>query len=488
MQSATAEINLALHRKQAVALETRATEVLYGGAAGGGKSHLMRAAAILWCAAIAGLQVYVFRRLFPDLIKNHMEGPKGFRELLSPWERSGFVKIVEEEIRFWNGSRIYLCHCKDDQDRFKYQGAEIHVLLIDELTHFTDVVYRFLRGRTRMVGVELPEQYRGVFPRILCGSNPGNIGHQWVKAAWIDGAQPMTLRSMSDDEGGMVRQFIPARLDDNPSMTDDDPLYRARLRGLGSPALVRAMEDGDWDVVAGAYFPEFQRARHVVRPFKIPAHWTRFTSFVWGSFRPFSVGWWAISDGSVLPDGRRYPTGAMVRYREWYGASAPNVGLQMTAEQVADGIKEREMPGENIGYRVSDPACWKRDGGPSIAERMMLRGVTCGRADNNRLAGWDQVRDRLLGDDEPMMYVFDTCQDFIRTVPALQHDERKPEDVDSDGEDHVGDEVRYAAMSRPYTRLPPIVEPIRGLTEMTFGELDKWQKTLRGRAQRPQRV
>ncbi len=147
--SRSPEISLNLHPKQGVAFTSTATEILYGGAAGGGKSHLMRAAAISWCAAIPGLQVYLFRRLMPDLVKNHMEGPKGFRAMLAPWVDAGFVEIVEGEIRFWNGARIYLCHCKEERDRYKYQGAEIHVLLIDELTHFTDAIYRFLRGRVR---------------------------------------------------------------------------------------------------------------------------------------------------------------------------------------------------------------------------------------------------------------------------------------------------------------------------------------------------
>lgn len=117
-------IDLQLHQKQGLAFQTRATEVLYGGAAGGGKSHLMGVAAMAWCVDIPGLQVYVFRRLFPDLIKNHMEGPKGFRAMLAPWQEAGHVKIVEDEIRFSNGSRIYLCHCKDDSDRFKYQAQK----------------------------------------------------------------------------------------------------------------------------------------------------------------------------------------------------------------------------------------------------------------------------------------------------------------------------------------------------------------------------
>lgn len=435
-QPAKAEINIELHPKQAVALNTAATEVLYGGSAGGGKSFLMRISAITWCTAIPGLQVYLFRRISPDLIKNHMEGPKGFRNMLIPWTESGLVRIVEDEIRFWNKSKIYLCHCKEEKDMFKYQGVEIHVLMIDELTHFTDTIYRFLRGRLRMVGIKLPENYKGLFPRILCGSNPGNIGHLWVKKAFIDGAVPLAVRQMGDEEGGMKRQFIPARLEDNPSLLVDDPLYRAKLRGLGSEALVKAMEKGDWDVIAGAFFDCWDRNKHVIRPFTIPKHWVRFGSFDWGSAKPFSMGWWAVSDGHRLPNGGYIPPGALVRYREWYGASDANVGLKKTAEEIADGIKEREN-GEKIDYRVADPACWKVDGGPSIAERMFKQKVLFRQADNGRVNGWDQVRDRLKGNDDiPMLYFFENCMDSIRTLPAMQHDDVRVEDIDTEGEDH----------------------------------------------------
>ena len=221
--SRSVPLNLNLHPKQGEAFNTEATEVLYGGAAGGGKSHLMRVAAIYWCAAIPGLQVYLFRRIRDDLVKNHMEGPKGFRALLADWVLAGFVAIVEDEIRFWNGAKIYLCHCKDAKDVYKYQGAEIHVLLIDELTHFTEPMYRFLRSRTRMVGVTPPAALKGRFPRILCGANPGNIGHLWVKSSFVDGVRPLEIRRMPDEEGGTLRQYIPARLDDNPSMQSRRP-------------------------------------------------------------------------------------------------------------------------------------------------------------------------------------------------------------------------------------------------------------------------
>lgn len=455
-----AALDINLHEKQQVAFWSEATEILYGGAAGGGKSHLMRMAAITWCSEIPGLQVYLFRRIRDDLVKNHMEGPSGFREFLAGWVECGFVQIVEDEIRFWNGSKIYLCHCKDEKDRFKYQGAEIHVLMIDELTHFTETIYRFLRNRVRMVGITLPEKYRGKFPRIVCGANPGGIGHQFVKMTFIDGAEPLKVIEAPANEGGMLRQYIPARLEDNPSMAESDPGYELRLAGLGSESLVRAMRWGDWNVVEGAFFDNFDQRRHVIRPFAVPDHWMRFRAGDWGSAKPFSIGWYAVaSDDMIIGPGQVIPRGALVKYREWYGcvAGRPNTGLKLTAEQVADGIKEREK--ETVEYGVLDPAAFAEDGGPSIAHRMMDRGVFFRPADNKRvtqrgaMGGWDQMRSRLNGDEEgrPMLLFFSTCVDSIRTIPALQHDQDRPEDLDTSAEDHAADETRYACMSRPWT-------------------------------------
>ncbi len=437
---------------------------MYGGAAGGGKSHLMRIAAIVWCTAIPGLQVYLFRRIRDDLNKNHMEGPKGFRAMLAGWVAQGWCSIVEDEIRFWNGAKIYLCHCKDEKDIYKYQGAEIHVLLIDELTHFTETMYRFLRNRVRMVGIAIPPQYAGQFPRILCGANPGNIGHLWVKMTFVTSGQPMETRLMLATDGGMLRQYIPARLEDNPSMTVDDPGYEMRLEGLGSAALVQAMRWGDWDVIEGAFFDCWDAARHVVRPFEIPKEWTRFRSGDWGSAKPFSFGWWSVvGDKFKTPCGVWLPRGCLVRYREWYGMQPgkPNVGLKLHAEMVGKGLAEREI--EKPAYGVLDPAAFTEDGGPSIAERIAKGSgdkIYFIRADNKRvpgrgaMGGWDQMRGRLVGDDDglPMIVTFSTCLDSIRTIPALQHDQLKPEDLDSDMEDHAADEWRYACMSRPWIK------------------------------------
>jgi len=459
--SQQAEIDVELHEKQTIAYESQATEILYGGAAGGGKSFLMRIAAIIWCSRIPGLQVYLFRRITKDLVKNHIEGPKGFRALLAPWVKCGFVQIVDKEIRFWNDSKIYLCHCEHEKNMYDFDGAEIHVLLIDELTHFTEKIYRFLRGRVRAVGLpELPDDLKGCFPRIICGTNPGNIGHLWVKKTFIDNCDPLEIRKMDDDEGGMYRQFIPALLEDNPSMLKDDPTYRAKLKGLGSKALVRAKLKGDWDVVEGAYFDCWDKERHTVRPFRIPENWMRFRAFDWGSAKPFSVGWYAVCPGYQVHEGPYIQKDCLVKYREWYGCKQgkTDVGLKMTVEQVAQGIIDRESEKEDIQYSVADPAIFAQDGGPSMSERFANKGVYFMKADNKRvgasghIGGWDQVRARFVGiDGKPMIVFFTTCKDSIRTIPALIHDENRPEDLNSDMEDHAADETRYACMSRPWT-------------------------------------
>ena len=223
----------------------------------------------------------------------------------------------------------------------------------------------------------------------------------------LDNAPEMALVKMPPSEGGMLRQFIPARLTDNPSLDAD---YEDKLSGLGSTELVKAMKDGNWDVIEGAYFSEWDKEKHVIKPFELPDHWTRFRSGDWGSAKPFAFHWFAVvSEPYTLPDGRLLPTGALINYREWYGIKTnadgtykADLGLKLTAEEVGAGLKTRSPESEQLGYSVLDPAAFTQDGGPSIYERMYRSGGGSFRkADNKRIArsgamgGWDALRGRL---------------------------------------------------------------------------------------------
>lgn len=454
-----------LHYKQGQALTSKATEILYGGAAGGGKSHLMRIAAILWCIQIPRLQVYLFRRIREDLVKNHIEGEYGFRSLLSDHVNQGWVTIVEDEIRFnENGSRIYLCHCKDEKDRFKYDGAEMHVLLIDELTHFTEVIYTYLRSRVRMnedVRRALAPEYQGCFPRILTGSNPGKLGHAWVKRTFVELLDPMEIRKMPKEEGGMLRQYIPALLEDNPSLDKDD--YEGKLFGLGSPELVKAMRFGLWDITAGAALEKLNRNLHMVRSFRVPEHWTKLTGLDWGTARPYALAWGCVVEENMILKGKDpwpdkfIPKGAIIIYREKYGWNGKaNEGCRKESPVVAkEAVEIEEDAGEDINYRVGDPAMWSSHDGPCVAERMY--NSTDGRfsmekAHNDRISGYEEFRARLVGEDGvPMVYFTENCKHIWRTLPDLQLDEDHPEKgPDSDQEDHLYDCIRYMLCSRPY--------------------------------------
>ncbi len=274
------------------------------------------------------------------------------------------------------------------------------------------------------------------------------------------------VRQMPDEEGGMRRQFIRALLEDNPSMAEDDPSYEFKLMGIGSKALVQAIRHGDWDVIEGAFFDNFDRNRHIIRPQVLPSHWTRFMAGDFGSAHPFCYGWYAIPDEDTAFENEKgdlviAPRGCLIKYREWYGAKGPNVGIKMEAEKVGAGIAEREPKDEKIAYRVIDPKAFAEDGGRSYQQRLTLGSpadhrIIFRRADNTRvpkqgaMAGWDQVRGRLNGDADgrAMLLFFSTCVDTIRTLPALMHDQTNIEDVDGKGEDHAGDETRYACNSR----------------------------------------
>lgn len=461
-------VELALHPRQFDVLNSVADEILYGGAAGGGKSYLLRVLATALCYDIPGIQVYLFRRTYPDLMANHMSGYMCFPEMLAPFigKKQVSLNLSRNEIAWSNGSKIHLCHCQHEKDVIKYQGAEIHVLLIDELTHFLEPMYRFLRNRLRLGGLQVPPQWKQRLPIIVNASNPGSVGHAWVKRSFIDMAAPYSIRGMEPGEGGMKRQYIPAKLEDNPTLLANDPGYEMRLTGLGSPDLVRAMRDGDWDIVAGAAFENLDRSRHLIRPFDIPKWWTRFTCLDWGSSKPYSNGWYAVVDEDLVIKARDHwpealiAKGSIIRYRELYGWNGkPDQGAREESWQVARKIAGMELPGEEISYRIADSAMWAEHDGPSIAERLMDEldkiGAVCPTLEpsrKDRKANYLEIRNRLSKSDgeNPGFYTFENNHHFWRTVPELQLDERDPEKGwDTAQEDHVIDEVGYALASRP---------------------------------------
>ena len=366
---------------------------------------------------------------------------------------------------------------EDDRDAEKYQGQQFTRIYLEELTNWPTP-----RAPDKMKATL--RSAHGVPCRFRATANPGGAGHHWVKTRYIDPC-PTGMKPLLDESGAKERVFIPARVSDNLILLRGDPQYVDRLKLSGSKELVRAWLEGDWAVVEGAFFDNWSSSRHVVRPFEIPEHWTRFRAMDWGSAAPFSVGWYAVcSDDYGLGDGRTLPRGGLVKYREWYGASSPNIGLKLTAEDVARGISEREALDKKIDYGVLDPAAFAQDGGPSIAERMAYKphSVFFRPADNKRigrlghLGGWDLVRHRLDGEsiDRPMLVFFDTCAASIRTVPLLQHDQAKVEDLDTASEDHAADELRYACASRPWVKPQPKAEkPMTTIANVTMNKLWK---------------
>ena len=435
-------------KKQEMYHASTADELLYGGAAGGGKSAATVVEAGLLALEHPGINCYLFRRTYPELEQSLIiEAYKHF---------SGVGKYIgnKHDWIFPNGSKLLFRHCQHEKDRFLYQGAEIHALFIDELTHFTAQTVDYLQTRVRA------EKRLHFKPRKRYTSNPGGIGHAWVKARFAD-LEPYKLHeyAIKSHELGkeriLKRQYIPARVFDNPHIGED---YIFELERK-PPALRKALLDGSWDAFEGQVFFEWRddpehyddrKNTHVIRPFPIPAGWKRYRSMDWGYSKPFSVLWWAVD-----PDDRVY------LYREWYGASAPNEGLKLPVQEVAEGITAREaMDGKVIGY--ADPAIWGTETGESVAEMFAKAGVWFAKGDHDRMAGKMQLHNRLAFDENgiPMLYVFSNCREFIRTLPALVYSQTRVEDVDTDGEDHSYDAARYFLMTRPCGVKPKLEEKI----------------------------
>ena len=420
--------------------------VVYGGARGGGKSFASLGE--FWChaedwgPAAKGLML---RRSREDL-KDTIDVARQMYGDAAEW------KDKEKQFRFRNGAVFHMAYLENDADAMNYQGWSLTRVYVEELTQYPSSAGIFRLFATLRTTSGARCQFRAT-------CNPGGPGHHWVKNWIIDNG---AYKPIKDTETGLIRIFIPAKIQDNPALLNNDPNYINRLRASGSQALVRAWLEGDWNIIEGAFFPAFDPTRHVITPPRIPLHWTRFRSMDWGSASPFSIGWWAVVQEDMIHDKKRLPKNAIIRYREWYGASGPNKGLKLPADAVAKEVVRRETDGkgfrEPIAYGILDPSAFQVVSGPSIGEIFARHGVYFRRADNSRVStakrmgGWDQVRWRLRGDEDgdPMIFFVDHCKDAIRTLPMQQHDENRPEDLDTEGEDHAVDDIRYACMSRPF--------------------------------------
>jgi hypothetical protein len=428
-------------------------ELFYGGARGGGKSDFLLGDFAQDVPTPYGESWHgiIFRQTYKqleELIKrSQMMYPNWFGPDKVTWKAGDSTWV-------WaNGATLKLRYAESDTDWMEYQGHQYGWIGWDELPTWASAE-NFLRMKACLRCADPRVPYR----RIRASGNPGGPGHQWVKRYFGIDRIPKGMTLVNDPDlpdSRSKRMYIPSKLTDNKILMSADPDYLDRLKELGNPELIRQWVDGDWDGVVGAYFPEFTARKHVVKlaASDIPPDWTRYRAMDWGSARPFAVYWAAVADGTTTLDGQQFPRGALIVYREYYGARKPNEGVRMNADDVGLEIAKMDA-NDKITDAVIDPAAWSQSGGPSIAERMLT--ATNGKVmfrhgDNKRIPGWDQVRARLVGDgDAPQLFFTDVCQNLIRTLPALQNDPTKAEDVDTDSEDHAADALRYLCMARPY--------------------------------------
>lgn len=417
--------------KQCTFMENEAKYICFGGARGGGKSWAVRVNAVLTALRYPGIRVCIIRKTYPELLANHV---RPLKEMLPP--KIATYNKSEKIFTFTNGSTISLMYCAREEDLDHAQGIEFEEIDLDEATQHTEGVFQKLSACLRST--------KGYPLHLRLTCNPGGPGHAWVKRLFID-------KKYKDEEKPEDYAFIQSLVDDNKALMISQPEYKAQLEALPSK-LRRAWLHGEWNLFEGQFFEEFvdnpnplRTRTHVIEAFDPPKSWKRYRSYDFGYSRPFSCAWWCVDH-----DGRMY------RILELYGCTdTPNEGVKWTADEQFARIAqiEREHPWLS-GHKVegvADPAIWAADGGVSIAETAARHGVFFSPGDNKRIPGWMQCHYRLRFDENglPMMYVFDCCKAFIRTIPLLIYDDHMPEDLDTKGEDHVADEWRYMCMLNP---------------------------------------
>lgn len=412
--------------RQTVFHKAVADEKLYGGAAGGGKTAAIVAESGTLALEYPGIPVNLFRRTIPELKATII--PEIYKQY-GAYIKAGHMTWHGQDRRFVlaNGSSLNLNYLDNDNDIYRYQGAEMPVIGIDELTQFPQAWVEYLLTRNRTSNSDWPVMF-------FAGTNPGGIGHGWVKSRFIDPMPPETVYTQTLDGGDTVtRVFIPAKVDDHPSESFRKD-YKRKLSAISDQQLRRALRDGDWDVFAGQVFKEFKRDVHVIDPFTIPGHWQRWRAMDYGNKN--SVGWFAQDP----------QTERIYMYREY-----------RTEEFVDIPTKSRNIKqfqaGEDVSYGLADPSIWNGQGdhntGKPIAQMFADELVNWIPANNDRKAGLAVVHDYLglAKDGKPKLQFFSTCLSIIRTLPSLPYDTIKVDDVDTKADDHDYDMLRYALMA-----------------------------------------
>ena len=428
------------NEKQKLFLADQHRHLGYGGARGGGKSWAVRVKAILLCLKWKGIKVLVVRKTYKELTNNHIIP---LQQML-PSSVAKYNK-TEKVFTFFNGSTIWFGYCANDSDLDQYQGAEYDVIFFDEATQLKEDWLKKINLAVR--------QPNGLPKRSYYTMNPGGVSHNFLKRLFID-------RRYEESEIPENYHFIQALVTDNKVLMEIQPEYKAELEAL-PPKLRKAWLEGDWDIFEGMFFEEFANREehyedhqwtHVIAPFDIPKDWVIYRGLDWGYNKPSAVGWFAVS-----------PDDTIYHFLELYTCTnTPNEGLKWTPPQLFAEVHriETEHPwlkGRKI-IGIADPAIWDAETGESIADTAAKHQVFFSKGDHARIPGWLQCHYRLSFDENgyPMFYVFNTCKQFIRTIPSLMFDEHKVEDIDTDGEDHIADMWRYVLMSRPIKPRIPV--------------------------------
>ena len=342
----------------------------------------------------------------------------------------------KKQFTFPNGARLRFRPLADDADAEKYQGQNLSHCGIEEVGNYADPspiwkLFGALRGKGG--------------GQVILTFNPGGVGHHWLKELFIKPAPlgKKILTKMLPNGSSFDYIYIPSRIGDNQILLAQDPEYINRLHMVGSPELVRAWLEGDFEIHEGSYFPEFS-SRHIIQPFNQPKHWPRYLGYDWGFRSPFAAVWGSVSSGrddfgNEVP----YPKGSIIIYREMSEKGVDNVEQ---ANRIAAASS-----GENV-HAAADPSIFNNQGGPSIADQFhtvfaKYKMPNFRPADNDRLSGWAQIRQRLVA-KPALLYITTNCRQLIETIPSMAIDKRNPEDLDTAGNDHLADALRYLCKER----------------------------------------